>query len=45
MRATGYRLSHPLWAVPVLLFLFVSFVVPLGSCADAPDSRASATAG
>ena len=29
MKASGYRLSHPLWALPVLLFLLAFFVVPL----------------
>jgi putative spermidine/putrescine transport system permease protein len=27
----GYRLSHPLWAAPVVLFLLFFFVVPLGA--------------
>ena len=31
MRAGSYRLSHPLWAAPVLLFLLAFFVVPLAA--------------
>lgn len=31
MRAGGFRLAHPLWAAPVLIFLLVFFVVPLGA--------------
>lgn len=31
MKAGGYRLSHPLWALPVLLSLLAFFVVPLAA--------------
>ena len=31
MSAGAYRLSHPLWALPVLLFLLAFFVAPLGA--------------
>ena len=31
MKSSGFRLANPLWAAPVLLFLLVFFVVPLGA--------------
>ena len=31
MTSSGFRLANPLWAAPVLLFLLVFFVVPLGA--------------
>jgi putative spermidine/putrescine transport system permease protein len=31
VKGRGYRLSHPLWALPVVLFLLAFFVVPLAA--------------